>query len=156
MCCGNQLRGSIINYYCFEWGFYKILNSLINLYLFYFLFVRYVWMGHQSSLVFFGDDIEELLVVDDAVLVGVGGLDHGLDLLPAEVLADPFADLVELVDAEALLAAAELGEQLLAGGLALLLGGEAEHLQEGGEVDGLGLGVLLDDLQHLVGLLLNA
>ena len=113
-------------------------------------------MGRQSSLVFFGDDIEELLVVDDAVLVGVGGLDHGLDLLPAEVLADPLADLVELVDGEALLAAAELGEQLLAGGLALLLGGEAEHLQEGGEVDGLGLRVLLDDLQHLVGLLLNA
>lgn len=96
------------------------------------------------------------MIVDDSILVGVSSLDHGLDLLPAEVLSDSLADLVELVDIEGLLSSTELGKELLAGLLVLVFRGKPEHLQESGEVDGLGLSVLLDNLQDLQGFLLNA
>lgn len=110
----------------------------------------------ESFLVFLSDHTEELFVVDHSVLVGVCGLDHGLDLLSGEVLPDPLADLVELVNGEGLLSSGELGEEFLAGSLAWLLSSEPEHLQESGEVDGLSLGVLLDNLEDLQGLLLDA
>ena len=117
----------------------------------FYMICLYGW----SSLVFFGNNIKELLVINDTVMVGVGSLDHGLDLLSAEVLSNSFTDLVELVDSECLLSVAELSKEFLTGSFTLLFRSKAEHLQEGGEVDGLGLSVLLNNLKHLVCFLLN-
>lgn len=73
--------------------------------------------------------------INAAVAVLVCVLDHLLDLGLRKSLADAFADLGELLNAEGALAVLiEDFEQLLQAGLGLVVPVEAEDLQEGLEI----------------------
>ena len=103
-----------------------------------------------------GDNVAELLEVDDSVAVLVGVLDHLVDLGGGEVLPDGCGHLLELLGSEGSGAG---GVEGLEDGLEGSLGGavaEAEDVEEGAEVEVAGDAGGVDDVEDLGGLALDA
>ena len=103
-----------------------------------------------------GDNVAELLEVDDSVAVLVGVLNHLVDLGGGEVLPDGCGHLLKLLGPEGSGAG---GVEGLKDGLEGSLGGavaEAEDVEEGAEVEVAGDAGGVDDVEDLGGLALDA
>ena len=103
-----------------------------------------------------GDGGDELLVVNDAVSVLVGELDHLVDLSGREVLSDGSRDLLELLGSEGAAAGGVEGlEDSLKGAFAAGVAAEAEDVDEGAEVELASDAGGVHDRQDLAGLVLE-